>query len=103
MQQTHFYEDGTLVISLSGEIDHHEAKKVRSEIDRLIDEYRPNQLILDLGGIVFCDSSGLGLIMGRYKKMCSVKGKIYIYKPSESVKKILYLSGMDKLVKIHER
>ena len=60
------YYDGTLRITLEGEIDHHSAVATRGEIDRLIYEYRPRRFELALSRIGFMDSSGLGLVMGRY-------------------------------------
>ena len=60
---------GALVVKLSGEIDQHCAEELRGDIDRQLDIKRSASLIIDLGDVDFMDSSGLGLIMGRYRKM----------------------------------
>ena len=52
---------------LSGELDHHTAREMRSAIDSAIELNMPTLLILDFGGISFMDSSGIGLVMGRYR------------------------------------
>ena len=96
-------ERGTLVIRLSGEIDHHGAVGVRSEIDRMISERRPERLALELSGIDFMDSSGIGLIMGRYARMKAAGGELIVRYPSARVKKIFSMAGLERIVRIEER
>ena len=95
-------KDGTLEIKLSGEIDHHSAVGVRSDIDELIFFARPQKTVLDLSKISFMDSSGLGLIMGRYSLMKEFGGSLALRSPTEAVMKILTLAGMDKVIKIEK-
>ena len=102
MYYTHCFDNDKLAIALHGEIDHHAMRLIRSEIDGLIEKLVPRLLVFDLSDIVFCDSSGLGFLMGRYKKISALGGMMYIYAPSEAVRKILSLSGMDRLIKIKE-
>ena len=90
-------ENKTVTAFLSGEIDHHGAKKMREEIDKAIDESLPSLLVLDFGEVSFMDSSGIGLVMGRYKKMRDLDGKIFIQNPSMHIKKVMRLAGLDKL------
>ena len=59
------YDSGRLKCSVSGEIDHHSAKRIREEVDRRIKEYTPTEVVMDLSGVTFMDSSGLGLVLGR--------------------------------------
>lgn len=92
--------DGVLTVSLSGELDHHGAARARQQIDALIDKELPKKLCLQLADIRFCDSSGLGLIMGRYKKAKSIGADIAVSSPSREVEKIMRLAGLDKLIKI---
>ena len=56
----------TLIAYLSGDIDHHTAKSIREEIDKEINDFSPSLLILDFGDVSFMDSSGIGLVMGRF-------------------------------------
>ena len=87
-------------VKLSGEVDHHGAKSARETIDGIIREESPQTLIMDMSSVTFCDSSGLGLIMGRYKKMNELGGSLLIKRPTEAVEKIIRISGLDRLIKI---
>lgn len=96
------YEDGTLRICLSGEIDHHSAVSVRTAIDEKIYEYRPRSTVMDLSGIDFMDSSGLGLIMGRYALTQKLGGAFCIAEPNDRVLKIFELAGLGRIIKIEK-
>ena len=89
-----------LVIILGGEIDHHRAQKLRVNIDTEIAERRPERLVLELSRINFMDSSGLGLIMGRYSKMQVLGGEFVLREPCEGVMRIIRLAGLDKTIKV---
>ena len=92
-----------MTAKLDGEIDHHTAKQVREQIDAAIDADAPAVLILDFRDITFMDSSGIGLIMGRYRAMKLVGGEVRIINPSPNIKRVLKLAGMDRLVRIETR
>ncbi len=94
--------DDALEIKLTGEIDHHNAVSVRADIDSLIFETRPKKLVLDLSEISFMDSSGLGLIMGRYSLMRDLGGGLALRAPTVAVMKILSLAGMERMIKIEK-
>ncbi len=85
---------------LSGEIDHHAAPALRREIDREIMENMPSELVLDFSDVTFMDSSGVGLVMGRYKIMSGFGGNIVIQNPPIQIKKVMKLSGIDRLAAI---
>lgn len=89
-----------LVVRITGEIDHHSAVEMRSGIDAEIFERRPEKLILDLSGVDFMDSSGLGLILGRLATMRKVGGELVVINPNEGVMKILKLAGAERIIKI---
>ena len=93
-------EDDVLSVTLKGEIDHHSAVGVRSDIDSLIYEVRPKKTVLDLAGIDFMDSSGLGLIMGRYALMQRIGGELTLKSPNERVMKIFDLAGLGRIIRI---
>lgn len=88
----------TLVVKLYGEIDQHCTAEIRDEIDREIDITNISTVIFDLGGVKFMDSSGLGMIMGRYKKLKTIGGKLMLVRPQPQVDKVLELSGIKKLL-----
>lgn len=94
------FNDGVLRVAIVGEINHHRAVFVRQEIDEKIQELRPQNLVLDLADVPFMDSSGLGLVMGRYQLMKDLGGTLTVANPSAEHKKIFKLAGLNKLVKI---
>ena len=85
---------------LDGEIDHHTGKDLREQIDLAIEQHMPANLMLDFGNVTFMDSSGIGLVMGRYRNMQQFGGKVHILNPSPSITKVLRLAGMDRLAAI---
>ncbi len=91
---------GTLIVYLDGDIDHHNARTVRQRIDAKLFIQRPKELILDLSRVVFMDSSGLGLILGRYTKAAELGIAFRVANPNRQIRKILDLAGMERLVKI---
>ena len=93
-------KDGKLLIALRGEIDHHSAVSVRSAIDNKLYELRPKHAVLDLSKIDFMDSSGLGLIMGRYNRITELGGALKIGNPSKNAERMLKMSGADKMIQI---
>lgn len=89
-----------LKIKLRGEIDHHSAVAVRSAIDDMIRTKRPAELIIDMSAVDFMDSSGLGLIMGRYNTIKELGGTVKVADPSPSIEKIMKLAGLERIIKI---
>ena len=72
--------DELVTVYLTGEIDHHSAGEIREEIDRSLESNRPKQLVMDFKNVGFMDSSGIGLVMGRYKLMQTMDGDVKIIK-----------------------
>ena len=93
-------KDGVLYVKLSGDIDHHSAKGVRDSVDDLMRRNNPVELELDLSAVEFMDSSGLGLVLGRYKKQTDLGGRMRIINPTRRVLQILQLAGVEKIIKI---
>ncbi len=93
-------ERDELFVSVGGEIDHHGAAPLREGIDALIWEYRPHHLYLDMSGVEFMDSSGLGLIMGRYELMRRLGGDVTVRDPAPCVDRMLRLTGFERRVRI---
>ena len=89
-----------LRIKLKGDIDHHSAVAVRSGMDTLLYKIRPRRLYLDLSGVDFMDSSGLGLIMGRYALLKELGGDVVVSEPSVGVERVLRLAGLERMVRI---
>lgn len=89
-----------LTVRIRGEIDHHTAAEIRTGMDTLLLERRPARLYLDLSCVSFMDSSGLGLIMGRYAVMKELGGELVVLDPSPETMTILSLAGMERLLRI---
>ena len=96
---TYTSEDGILTLKLTGEIDHHSAVGLREEADRLIYLEHPKKLLLDLSGIDFMDSSGLGFIMGRYALVSKLGGTLALLNPNARVSRFLSLSALERIIK----
>lgn len=96
---------GSIVIAyLIGEIDHHTAADVREKIDSQIVLKKPNHLIIDFRNVTFMDSSGIGLVMGRYRLMKSIScfSSIEIKNVTVQTKKIMELAGLGRIAIIKE-
>lgn len=102
MDMTTLVKDDKMIIYLSGEIDHHTSREIREGVDRLIVTHRPRVFILDLSGVDFMDSSGLGLVLGRYRRIKELDGDMYIANADDRTLKILKMAGVDKIIKTIE-
>lgn len=99
MEVSHKIEGEVLIISLAGEMDHHNLIDVKTRVDPLIIEYRPKLLILDLSKVPFCDSSGIAAVIGRFKLTRSLGCQTVLYGLTEQVRKVLSLGGVFNLVR----
>lgn len=90
-----------LIVNLMGELDHHSAEEVRVKIDDRIDRDNIKKVILDFGGVTFMDSSGIGVVIGRHKKMKNRDGRLCIVEINKSVNKVFEISGMYKLINVY--
>ncbi|MBQ1218011.1 MAG: anti-sigma factor antagonist [Clostridia bacterium] len=89
-----------LTVFIHGEIDHHSAAGLRGEIDNLVRRYSPRCLILDFAKVDFCDSSGIAVVLGRYRLMRSLGGEVELTRLPDNVRHIFDLADLRKLVKI---
>ena len=96
------YEDGLLTARLCGELDHHSAVAVRTLIDSEIKKHSPVKAVLDMKDLDFMDSSGIGLIMGRFALMEKLGGEFAVSNPNGRIVKIFRLAGLDRFVRIEE-
>lgn len=91
-----------LIVSVTGELDQHKAASLREQIDLRIMHGNIKNLIFDFSNLDFMDSSGIGVIIGRYKLMRSTGGTVQIVTDKQSVKKLLELSGIKRIIGIYE-
>lgn len=91
-----------LIIRLNKELDHHNAVTLREKSDRLIEKGNIKNIIFDFEESAFMDSSGIGVIMGRYKKVIFTGGKVAVTNVGSGVDRIFRLSGLYKIIGKYE-
>lgn len=91
------YDNNVLTVFLSGEIDQHTSRGLRAEIDSQTEALRPELLCLDFSNVKFMDSSGIGLIMGRFRQMSLIGGRMKITNLPQNIKRVVYLAGIQTL------
>ena len=90
-------EPQKLTVFLDGELDHRRVREIRETVDQAVQEQLPGVLVLDFRRVTFMDSSGIGLIMGRWHLLEEYGGVLEIHNPSPQIRKVLRLSGADRL------
>ena len=95
---THDRRKGTMTVQLSGELDHNTAAQIREELDELIEDPQINRLVFDLSGLSFMDSSGIGMMIGRYKTMMKRGGSIAVRTGNSQVDRLMELSGLYQII-----
>lgn len=94
--------DNCLTIFLPRELDHHNAEEIRKKSDTLIEKHQVRCIIFDFERTNFMDSSGIGVIMGRYRTIFLLGGEVWAVNTNERMKKILTMSGVTKIIRIYE-
>lgn len=92
-----------LTAYLSGEIDHHTAKGIRETIDAAVELNMPSLLIIDFKDVSFMDSSGIGLVMGRYRNLLKSGAELHITGAPPQIYKMMKLAGIERLAKLESR
>ncbi|MFG6366897.1 MAG: anti-sigma factor antagonist [Lachnospiraceae bacterium] len=92
--------DNYLCIKMPQEVDHHGAAGIRACADRLILDDKVKNIVFDFENTTFMDSSGLGIIIGRYRKISCFGGKVYAINTNERISRILKASGMSAIIEI---
>ena len=95
-------KENVLIVRLSGELDHHEAERLRSEWKDMIYKNSTKHVILNLEAVTFMDSSGLGVILGRYKEVLQLGGEMVVCSISPPIKRLFEMSGLFKIVRLEE-
>ena len=95
-------ESRTLILRVTEEIDQCVADRIRRKLDNEIEIYSPKKVIFDFGGIEFMDSSGIGMVLGRYKLVKMLGGNFEIVNVNKRLKKIFDMSGVSRIIDIKE-
>ncbi len=93
-------ERKSVIVKVNTELDHHAAAEIRRAVDAKIKSSNAVNVIFDFSKVDFMDSSGIGVIMGRYKLTGILGGKVVIFGARKNVKRIIEMSGIDKLITI---
>ncbi|GIM48286.1 anti-sigma F factor antagonist [Collibacillus ludicampi] len=92
----------TLVVRLQGELDHHTAEIVRERVEGELNKDLTPHLIMNLEGLSFMDSSGLGVILGRYKRVSQMGGRMALCSVNDTLLRLFELSGIQKILRIYD-
>lgn len=102
MNVKHFIEERLLVFEITEELDHHVCEIIRRRADYEIQRFMPKRVIFDFNRVVFMDSAGVGLVIGRYKTVNSFGGSIEMINVNDKLKRVFEMSGILKIIPIIE-
>ena len=94
------YNKDTMIVRLSGELDQHYAESLRRDIDSRVAHRGIHKIVFDFSKVGFMDSSGIGVIMGRYRLMQSVGGSVNAFGVSERLDKLIEMSGIKRIISV---
>ena len=93
----------TLTINFEGEIDHHSCSEIAVKSDDAINKYLPNKLIFDFKNVNFMDSAGIGMVIGRYKRLIRFGGKAEMINISDDIKRIFNMVGIFRIIPLVDK
>ena len=91
-------ENRTLTAALSGELDHHAAKAIMTQLEQQVDAARPRTLVLDLGGLSFTDSSGIAVLLRAWRHMEQLGGSMKVVRTPGQADKVFRAAGLQRLI-----
>lgn len=94
--------EDVLIVRLSGELDHHEAEILRDQWKDMMYKSGVKHVVLNLQKVDFMDSSGLGVILGRYKETLQLGGEMVVCSVSPSIERLFDMSGLFKIIRLAE-
>lgn len=100
MDINYFNKEKTLIFKIYEDIDHHNVQEIRRRADYEIERHLPKRVIFDFNSVSFMDSAGIGMLIGRYKTVNLIGGKLEIANISKSVEKIFEMCGILKLIPV---
>ena len=103
MKSEYKKEEKTLIFKLNEDIDEYCVQKIRRKLDNEIERYMPKEIIFDFCNVSFMDSSGIGLVVGRYKLVAMLGGSLIMKNVKPNLEKVFKMSGILKIIPIeHE-
>lgn len=100
MEITLLGEKRALLVAIAGELDHYRAAQIRDRVDGALQSSNAINIIFDFSELEFMDSSGIGVIMGRYKKTRTLGGRVIVCGVNAGILRIMEMSGIDKIIRI---
>ena len=97
-----YAEESILYVNLSGELDHHTADQLRSRLNNVMSTTEIRHIVFNLRHLDFMDSSGIGIILGRYNQLKAINGRVMVIGMKPLVRKVFQLSGLSQIIKIIE-
>ncbi len=97
---TAWHYQGPVTVTIGGELDHCSAPQIRQQLDELLLDESVVHLVLDLENLTFMDSSGIGVLLGRLRKLSDRGGTLSVKGMQPAVEKLFRLSGLDRVIKI---
>lgn len=96
-------EDKLLIMEITEEIDHHTTEKIRRRADYEIQRYMPKKALFDFNNVSFMDSSGIGMVVGRYKLLAMLGGSLELANVNKNLEKVFEMSGVLKIIPISKK
>lgn len=96
------FTNNKLIIRIDGDIDHHTCEEIRNKVDQEINRRNPRSIIFDMKNVNFMDSSGIGVIIGRYKLIMTNGGIAAMINLKPQVKRVYDICGLKKIIPIYE-
>lgn len=88
-----------IAVVLKGEIDHHRVDELKTQLDEIIESTHPRRMILDFKNVTMMDSSGVGLVLGRYKRISENGGTLFVKRLNKQVDLVFKVSGLYQIIK----
>lgn len=95
------YRGNVLIVAATGELDHHTAAVLKGCIQEELAKGMVRHIVLDFSGLSFMDSSGLGVLLGRYKELAKWQGNMLVFGLQPLVEKLFLMTGLNKLIPVH--
>lgn len=96
------FERGVLIISLHGELDHHVVEQIRDSIESQLEQAQYQGLVISFRNIDFMDSSGLGLILGRFRSVSQHGGRMALCEVNPSLRRLFEMSGLLRVLPVYD-
>ncbi|MGB7605073.1 MAG: anti-sigma F factor antagonist [Lutisporaceae bacterium] len=96
------FTNNKLIIRIDGDIDHHTCEEIRNKVDQEINRRNPKSIIFDMKNVNFMDSSGIGVIIGRYKLIMTSGGITTMINVKPQIKRVYDICGLKKIIPIYE-